>query len=227
MSPHLDDRLVANILSYVTEIKASSSCQTWKEHLYDALKLEPQVCFMRRILEEKSVSFCYNAVRPLGEDFEESVGYNFSFFAGGIYRLAWTRTYDAWSSQGEQHYGSWKIHLGHVYCETLEPTEEAGESEMRYAPAGYKFALPIHDILSAKGGYFQAKDGSKAAAWELPARTGKVESESIFTEGMWEPVVVDRTQESAGAPQKGDGLSQPWGATLWPPRRCTLRGDRW
>lgn len=43
MSPHLDDRLVANILSYVTEIKASSSCQTWKEHLYDALKLEPQV----------------------------------------------------------------------------------------------------------------------------------------------------------------------------------------
>ena len=57
-----------------------------------------------------------------------------------------------------------KIHLGHVYCETLEPTEEAGESEMRYAPAGYKFALPIHDILSAKGGYFQAKDRTASAA---------------------------------------------------------------
>ena len=26
----------------------------------------------------------------------------------------------------------------------------------------------------AKGGYFQAEDGSKAADWELPARTGKL-----------------------------------------------------
>ena len=32
-------------------------------------------------------------MRPLGEDFEESVGYNFSFLSGGIYRLLWTRTY--------------------------------------------------------------------------------------------------------------------------------------
>lgn len=33
--------------------------------------------FMRRIGQEGAVIFCYNAVRPLGEDFEESVGQNY------------------------------------------------------------------------------------------------------------------------------------------------------
>lgn len=39
--------------------------------------------FMQRIRQEGSAIFCYNAVRPLGEDFEESVGYNFTFLEGG------------------------------------------------------------------------------------------------------------------------------------------------
>lgn len=170
--------------------------------------------FMQRIRQEGSAIFCYNAVRPLGEDFEESVGYNFTFLEGGAmdemfghiviqnplpptssfqtiffqvvkvdgwflikipswrfcicdhysmffslfvgvkglfiyigsYKLAWTRTYDAWSSQGEQHIGKWTIDLDQIHCETLEP-ESSSETEMRYAPAGYKFAIPLKDIL--------------------------------------------------------------------------------
>ena len=50
---------------------------------------------------------------------------------------------------------------------------EAEESEMRYAPAGYKFAIPLTDILNAKGGYLQAKDGSKEADWEPQVRIGR------------------------------------------------------
>ena len=43
----------------------------------------PGIRFMQRIRQEGSAIFCYNAVRPLGEDFEESVGYNFTFLEGG------------------------------------------------------------------------------------------------------------------------------------------------
>lgn len=68
----------------------------------------------------------------------------------GSYKLAWTRTYDAWSSQGEQHIGKWSIDLDQIHCETLEP-ESSSETEMRYAPAGYKFAIPIKDILILGG----------------------------------------------------------------------------
>ena len=44
----------------------------------------PGIRFMQRIRQEGSAIFCYNAVRPLGEDFEESVGYNFTFLEGGV-----------------------------------------------------------------------------------------------------------------------------------------------
>ncbi|CAJ1401807.1 unnamed protein product [Effrenium voratum] len=187
--PPLDEVLHAKILGYVTEPKACVSCQSWKQYLYDALKLEPRIR--------------YNAVRPLGEDFEESVGYTFNFFSDGIYRLAWTRTYDAWSSQGEQHYGKWAVDMDHVCCETLEPKVQAEETEMRYAPTGFKFAVPLEEILNAKGGYFQAKDGSRAAEWELPARTGKIDSgDSVWTAGMWAPLESEVSQVQAPqAPQ--------------------------
>ena len=46
--------------------------------------LMPGIRFMQRIRQEGSAIFCYNAVRPLGEDFEESVGYNFTFLEGGV-----------------------------------------------------------------------------------------------------------------------------------------------
>ena len=47
--------------------------------------------------------------------------------------------------------GKWRLEMGQVCCETLEPHEEASETQMRYAPAGYKFAVPVEDILSAEG----------------------------------------------------------------------------
>ncbi|CAE7204655.1 unnamed protein product [Symbiodinium natans] len=150
----------------------------------------------------------------------------------GACRLAWTRTYDAWSSQGEQHYGRWSLEGERVCCETLEPREEASETEMRYAPAGYKFAVPIDDILSAQGGYFQAKDGSKAADWELPARTGKLD------EGMWEPVQATEP-EAVHRPARADAryveidgvvhevagdIVANWPEDQWPRlMRCRLR----
>lgn len=172
--PQLDEDLLARILPFVTEVNASPSCRSWKDYLYEALKLDVRIAFMQRVRQQGSVLFCYNAVRPLGEDFEESVGYNFTFLEGGSYRLAWTRTYDAWSSQGEQHLGKWSIEREHLHCETLAPeASTVSETEMRYAPAGYKFAVPLKEILAAKGGYFEAPEGSKAADWELPARTGK------------------------------------------------------
>ena len=40
--------------------------------------------------------------------------------------------------------------------------------------------------MAARGGYFQAADGSKAADWELPVRTGKC-GEPLAA-GTWEPV---------------------------------------
>eukprot|EP00434_Breviolum_minutum_P005469 symbB.v1.2.004820.t1/scaffold279.1/size242841/5 len=69
--PELHEELLANILPYVTETNASLSCQTWKDYLYDALKLEPRIRFMQRMQEDGSAAFCYNALRPLGEDFED------------------------------------------------------------------------------------------------------------------------------------------------------------
>ncbi|CAE7342588.1 unnamed protein product [Symbiodinium pilosum] len=127
--PSLDEDIdFFRVKGYVTEPKACLSCKPWKNYLYDALKLEAG-----------------------SMNKQESVGFNFQFFRNGTYRLAWTRTYDAWSSQGEQHYGKWHTVMDHVCCETLEPPVEAQETEMRYAPAGYKFAVPIEDILSAQG----------------------------------------------------------------------------
>ncbi|CAJ1364927.1 unnamed protein product [Effrenium voratum] len=168
--PPLDEVLHAKILGYVTEPKACVSCQSWKQYLYDALKLEPRIRFMQRVKENGSVTFCYNAVRPLGEDFEESVGYTFNFFSDGIYRLAWTRTYDAWSSQGEQHYGKWAVDMDHVCCETLEPK--------------------VQEILNAKG-----TSNKKAAIFrpkmgpELPSgscRRGRARSTVVTQSGRQE-----------------------------------------
>jgi len=154
----------------------------------------------------------FQAVRPLGEDFEESVCYNFVFLAGGEYTMQWNRTFDAWSSQSEQHYGRWTLFKGQVLCETLS-FQDIGDREVRYAPAGYKFELPIVDILySGEDGvhYFQAADGSPPKDWELPARTGKEQSSSssVWTKGMWQshqatapcpPTVPYRTQVRSNA----------------------------
>eukprot|EP00931_Biecheleriopsis_adriatica_P075363 TRINITY_DN49244_c0_g1_i1.p1 TRINITY_DN49244_c0_g1~~TRINITY_DN49244_c0_g1_i1.p1 ORF type:complete len:261 (+),score=53.11 TRINITY_DN49244_c0_g1_i1:33-785(+) len=206
--PDLDEELHARILAYVTEPRASVSCQAWKKYLYEALKLEPRIRFMQRLAEEGRVTYCYNAVRPLGEDFEESVGYSFNFAADGTYRLMWTRTFDAWSSQCEQHFGRWHVFMDYVACETTEPLEEASEREVRYAPPGYRFAVAIEDILSADGGFFQAKDGARAKDWELPARLGKLDEEgsSVRTAGMWEPIQASSSEAAGGyrAPIRSD-----------------------
>lgn len=188
--PSLDEELQAKILAYVTEPKASITCWTWKNTLYKQLHLDLRARFNLRLHEEGNVVFCYGAVRPLGEDFEESVSYNFAFLSNHTYKMQWTRTYDAWTSQTEQHFGAWHLFLDEIQCETLEPLEATSDREVRYAPPGFKFQVPVNDILKAKGVYFEAPIGAPAATWELPARTGKHENEgnSATTIGKWQSV---------------------------------------
>jgi hypothetical protein len=188
--PDLDEELQAKVLAFVTEPRASTACLTWKEQLYKSLHLECQAFFHARLHQAGKVIFYYNAVRPLGEDFEESVGYNFDFALDGTYTMQWTRTFDAWSSQSEQHFGRWRLDLDQVLCETLEPTTATSDREVRYAAPGWIFRVPINDILEAKGSFFQPPAGSPAAPWELTARTGKYEDEATSPtyKGMWQPV---------------------------------------
>lgn len=185
MAP-LDDDIHNRILAYVTEHKASVSCQAWKEYLYDSLELTRRIRFMQKLNEKGAMAYSYHAVRPLGEDFEESVAYNFDFTPEGTYEMQWTRTFDAWSSQSEQHYGRWAIDSGSIVCETLEPRRLGGQNEVRYAPPGYKFAIDIDDILTAGGKYYQEATGAPPKPWEMSARTGKLDTNHVWTEGMWQ-----------------------------------------
>lgn len=205
--PCLDEELQAKVLAFVTEPKASITCLTWKNKLYQTLHLELRARFNLQLHEKGKVGFYYGAVRPLGEDFEESASYNFAFLSNGTYKMQWTRTYDAWSSQTEQHFGAWHIFLDQVVCESLEPLEAVSDREVRYAPAGYKFQVPVNDIIKADGAYFQAPLGAAAAAWELPVRTGKHENEddSATTIGKWESVeVAPAAAQAFHAPLRAD-----------------------
>jgi len=202
MRVSMDDDLQAKILAFVTEPKASVSCQTWKNYLYESCKLAHRISF-NQLLAQGPVTFSYNALRPLGEDFEESVTYDFTFAPDGTYKMQWTRTFDAWSSQSEQHVGGWRIFNDQIECETLEPNREVGEREVRIAPAGYKFSVAIDDILIAEGKYFQEITGAPAKAWEITARTGKLEESSKT--GVWQPVegYVATQPREAVAPRDG------------------------
>jgi hypothetical protein len=113
----------------------------------------------------------------MGGAFEESVMYSFNFQPDGTYTMQWSRTFGEWSSQSEQHFGAWRLVLDQVVCETVDPQWATGDSEVPYAPAGYKFQVPINDILEAKGMYVQALPGSPAKPWEAPARYGKCKDE--------------------------------------------------
>ena len=99
-----------------------------------------------KILHLRSLPLFFHVFLLTFYVFSLVVGVKGLFIHIGSYKLAWTRTYDAWSSQGEQHIGKWTIDLDQIHCETLEP-ESSSETEMRYAPAGYKFAIPLKDIL--------------------------------------------------------------------------------
>mmetsp|Transcript_6883 Transcript_6883/g.19290 ORF Transcript_6883/g.19290 Transcript_6883/m.19290 type:complete len:255 (-) Transcript_6883:218-982(-) len=206
--PDLDEEVQAKVLACVSEPRASITCRAWKDTLYKTLHLECQYHFNHRLHSAGKLIFCYGAVRPLGEDFEESASYNFTFSPGGTYRMQWTRTYDAWSSQTEQHFGAWRLFLDEVLCETLEPPEAQSDREVRHAPPGYRFRVPTGDIVGAGGVYYQAPIGAPAAPWELAARTGKQESGagSVTVSGMWR--AVDEAP-AAAAPAAAASLHAP------------------
>lgn len=179
------------------------TCLAWKKQLYSSLHLESHSRFHTRLHDSSKVVFNYNAVRPLGEDFEESVVYHFSFALDGTYAMQWTRTFDAWSMQCEQQIGFYTLVLDQVSCQTLSPKEE-NDREVRYAPAGYNFQLPLSEILEAHGTSFQALSGSPAAPWELPARTGKHQDECTFSGSKWQAVQVAPVEETHHIPLRPD-----------------------
>jgi len=197
--PDLDEELQNRILTFATEPKASAACHVWKDKLYKSLHLKNRIEWARRLSEKGQVVYDYSAVRPLAEDFEESVGYNFRFAADGTYRMQWTRVWDAWSSQSEQHFGHWRVDLDELRCETAEPNHAVNfDREVRFAQPGFKFRVPIEDILMTNGTYYTAPLGSPAATWEQAARTGKEGDDSIGSvrvQGMWEPVEATRAGE--------------------------------
>ena len=185
----------------MTEPTACVSCKPWKHFLYDNLKLDSCIRFKQCLNDKDPLAYCYSAVRPLGEDFEESVGFNFQFFRDGSYRLAWTRTYDAWSSQGEQHYGKWRLKMGQVCCETLEPQEEASETQMRYAPAGYKFAVPVEDILSAEGASSVKMVGSNVLSRILKRTTPQSRTEVLSSSSLIMVTPIHKAPDSRNPDQ--------------------------
>jgi len=168
----LEDDIHGKILAFVADHKAGVSCKEWKEFLYTSLYRQHRIRFNRQ-LDKGSVIFSYNAVRPLGEDFEESVSYNFAFASSHTYVMQWTRTFDAWTSQSEQQCGCWSIVEDQILCETHEPRRKISDTEVRFAPAGFKFNIAIDDILDSRGIYFQDKIGAPPKQWELIARTGR------------------------------------------------------
>jgi len=168
----MEDDIHAKILAFVADHKAGVSCQAWKNFLYTSLYLQHRIRFNRQ-LDKGSVIFSYNAVRPLGEDFEESVSYNFAFASNHTYTMQWTRTFDAWTSQSEQQCGCWSIVKDQLLCETHEPRRKVGDNEVRFAEAGWKFYVAIDDILDSRGIYFQDTIGAQPKRWELIARTGR------------------------------------------------------
>lgn len=168
----MEDDIHAKILAFVADHKAGVSCLSWRDFLYTSLYLQHRIRINRQ-LDKGPVIFSYNAVRPLGEDFEESVSYNFTFAANHTYVMQWTRTFDAWTSQSEQQCGCWSIVKDQVFCETHEPRREVSDTEVRFAPAGFKFYVAIDLILDSRGIYFQDKIGAPPKSWELPARTGR------------------------------------------------------
>lgn len=198
--PDLDDELQARILTFSREARAAVCCKSWKDSLYTSLFLKQHGEFNRLVAhyEDRGLPFYYSAVRPLSEEFEESVNYNFHFGPNGRYVLTWQRVFDAWSSQTEQHFGSWRIDLGEVLCETLEPppTKRDLDREIRYAPPGYKFSITLEEILNAGCTYYTAPPGSPVASWELTVRTGKAAEESpAHIQGMWRQEVAYRPQD--------------------------------
>lgn len=206
MSPlSLDDDLQNKLLAYVTEHKASPCCRAWKDYLYDSLQLQHQIRFKQR-LAQGQISFIYSAVRPLAEDFEESVSYNFEFHPDGTYQMQWARTWDAWSSQSEQQYGRYTIFKDSVFCETLEPNRAVGDNEVRFAPPGYSYSVAVDDILESEGLYFQEKLGSPPKPWETAARTGKADDKPrAMLQGLWEtPEVAPGPTAPFHAPVRPD-----------------------
>lgn len=201
MRADLDDAALDRVLSFVNEPAARPCCKSWATTLYDSLYLEQLISF-KKYLHGKggSCHFHHTAVRMLGPEFEECATYQFEFFeAENKYKMQWCRNFDAWSAENERQVGTWSFVNGNLHCETKEGPA-ISEKEVRYAPAGRVFEIPIESVLLE-----HSKNDDKVLPWERPSR-GLIDHEAAPNK---EQIAAYLERKDDGVPTGGANDNTP------------------
>lgn len=159
-----DTAAVDRVLAFISVPEASLCCSIWAKYLYGSLQLQERIRFNRLVHSKGSISYHHNGCRSFGDDFEESVAFQFDFLANRTYNLQWSRSFGQWTAANERQIGGWVISGDRLCCNTVEGPE-VPEGSVRYAPVGRSFELRIQDIL---GGNSQSDE--QAPAWEYKVR---------------------------------------------------------
>mmetsp|Transcript_76011 Transcript_76011/g.180871 ORF Transcript_76011/g.180871 Transcript_76011/m.180871 type:complete len:253 (+) Transcript_76011:81-839(+) len=165
----LDEAVLEKLVSFVAEPRARACCQSWAETLWDSLQLEYLILVRRHLAKHGMLSYHHSAVRSLGDDFDESVAYQFEFYPSGTYEVSWNRSFGQWSAANERQVGNWRVDGDTLACESIAGPEVA-EGYVRYAPAGRCFALPVLAVLEGRS----TESGKGAPAWEYQVRGAPV-----------------------------------------------------
>lgn len=161
MAP-LDDACLARILLFVNEPRGRLCCKEWESHLEKSLKLKGRSHFMRSVRTAGKLPYHHSAVRNLG-GMEECITYQFCFYADGQYSLHWFR--EGLTADNEQQVGHWHVELDALACRTLPGPAEIDDKQLRYAPPGRIFQVPLSAVLAG-----QTVSDSTPARWEYAAR---------------------------------------------------------
>jgi hypothetical protein len=161
----LDELAVQRILSFVNVPSGCLTCKTWNEQLHEQLRLAHRIRFHKLVRKAGSVGYHHSAVRAFGQDFEECVAYQFEFFADGSYTLQWNRSFGQWSASNQRQVGSWNVVGENLVCESVAGPK-VPDNEVRYAPGGLIFALPIESVCMGN----TAADGNDVYSWEYGIR---------------------------------------------------------
>mmetsp|Transcript_53014 Transcript_53014/g.124227 ORF Transcript_53014/g.124227 Transcript_53014/m.124227 type:complete len:240 (-) Transcript_53014:135-854(-) len=157
--------MLERLVEFIAEPRARACCHGWASVLWDTLKLEFVILVRRHICKHGALSYHHSAVRSLGDDFDESVAYQFSFKPDGTYEVCWNRSFGQWSAANERQIGVWRIVGDVLACESIKGPE-VPDGYVRYAPAGRIFEVPVEQALAGSA----AKTGAAAEAWEYGVR---------------------------------------------------------
>mmetsp|Transcript_2089 Transcript_2089/g.3533 ORF Transcript_2089/g.3533 Transcript_2089/m.3533 type:complete len:259 (-) Transcript_2089:36-812(-) len=165
----LDEAVLERLVGFIAEPRARACCHGWASALWETLKLEYLILVRRHIHRHGMLSYHHSAVRSLGDDFDESVAYQFAFKSDGTYEVSWNRSFGQWSAANERQVGLWRV-VGDVFaCESIKGPE-VPEGHVKYAPAGRSFEMPVVDALSGSA----AKTGTAPDTWEYGVRGAPV-----------------------------------------------------